>query len=189
MIPEQIKKFVDSAAKLPGIGPRQATRLAFHLSSQGKAEISELAQAVLGLGGLSVCATCFSSTPNSELCSICSSPSRRKDLIAIVEKETDLISLEKSKKFDGRYLVLGEIKKDGFLTTVQKMRLKTVHDAEEAILAVNPTTYGDINASLIQQELKDSVKKITRLGRGIPTGGEIEFADEETLASALENRS
>lgn len=189
MIPEPIKKFVDAAAKLPGIGPRQATRLAFHLSNQGQAEIAELAQAVTGLGSLSVCPICFASTPNSGTCAICSSPSRRKDLIAIVEKETDLISVEKSKKFDGRYLVLGEIKKDGFLTNMQKMRLRTVRNVEEAILAVNPTTYGDINASLIQQELKETVKRITRLGRGIPTGGEIEFADEETLASALENRS
>ena len=189
MIPEPIKKFVDAATKLPGIGPRQATRLAFHLFGQGKAEIAELALAVMGLDGLSVCATCFASTLNGDTCSICSSPSRKKDLIAIVEKETDLISIEKSKKFDGRYLVLGEIKKDGFLTNIQKVRLKTVRNAEEAILAVNPTTYGDINASLIQQELKDNVKKITRLGRGIPTGVEIEFADEENLASHLEQRS
>lgn len=189
MLPEPIKKFVEAAAKLPGIGPRQATRLAFHLSNQGKADVFELAQAVQGLNALAVCSTCFATTPNSEICAICSNPNRRKDLVAIVEKETDLISLEKAKKFDGRYLVLGELKKDGFLNNVQKLRLRTLRNIQEAILAMNPTTYGDINASLVAQELKESVVKITRLGRGIPTGGEIEFADEETLASAIDNRS
>lgn len=189
MLPEPIKKFVDAFAKLPGVGPRQATRMAFHLSSQGQADIAELSEAVDGLNSLFVCSACFAATPNSEVCSICSDPNRRHDLIAIVEKETDLISLEKAKKFDGRYLVLGELKKDGFLTNVQKLRLRTLKNVQEAILAMNPTTYGDINASLIAQELKESVAKLTRLGRGIPTGGEIEFADEETLSSAIQNRS
>ncbi|MDP1718987.1 MAG: toprim domain-containing protein [bacterium] len=189
MLPEPIKRFVDAVAKLPGIGPRQATRLAFHLSNQGKADVMELAEAVQGLNALAVCATCFATTPNSDICAICSNPNRRQDLVAIVEKETDLISLEKAKKFDGRYLVLGELKKDGFLTNVQKLRLRTLENVQEAILAMNPTTYGDINASLIAQELKESVGRLTRLGRGIPTGGEIEFADEETLSSAIQNRS
>ena len=153
MLPEPIKKFVEVVAKLPGIGPRQATRLAFHLSNQGKTEIAELARAVSGLDSLAVCSVCFATTPNSELCAICSNPNRRKDLVAIVEKETDLISLEKAKKFDGRYLVIGELKKDGFLTSTQKLRLRTIVAAQEAILAMNPTTYGDINASLIAQEL------------------------------------
>lgn len=189
MIPEPIKRFVDAVAKLPGIGPRQATRLAFHLSNQGKAEVLELAQAVQGLSALAVCSTCFATTPNSNTCSICSNPNRRQDLVAIVEKETDLISLEKARKFDGRYLVIGELKKDGFLSSAQKLRLRTLKNVQEAILAMNPTTYGDINASLIAQELKETVGRLTRLGRGIPTGGEIEFADEETLSSAIQNRS
>ena len=189
MIPEPIKKFVDAFAKLPGIGPRQATRLAFHVFGQGKAEVADLSNAVAGLNALAICQSCFTTNLSEGLCSICANPQRRKDLVAIVEKETDLISLEKAKKFDGRYLVLGELKKDGFLTNVQKLRLRTIKNAEEAILAMTPTTYGDINATLIAQELRESVKKITRLGRGIPTGGEIEFADEETLASAIQNRS
>lgn len=189
MLPDSIKKFVDAFAGLPGIGPRQAARLAFHIVNQGKDFINDLVNAVSNLDQLKTCPLCFSTTPNAELCSICSNPQRVKNLVAVVEKETDLVSLEKTKKFNGRYLILGDLKKDGILNNVQRLRLKTIKDAEEIILAINPTTYGDINASLIAQELKDSTKKITRLGRGIPTGGEIEFADEETLGSALDNRN
>lgn len=188
MLPEPIKKFVDAFAKLPGIGPRQATRLAYYIAGLGKGEVSEISKSVSSLGELSGCRLCFLTTPNKDLCSICADPGRRQDLIAVVEKETDLLSLEKTRKYNGRYLVLGDLKKDGVLNAMQKLRLKTIQNADEIILAISPTTYGDINATLIEQELKNSAKKITRLGRGIPTGGEIEFADEETLSGALDNR-
>lgn len=189
MLPEPIKKFVDAFARLPGIGPRQATRLAFHVVNSGQNELSALAQAVLGLSKLKTCPICFATTPNSEICGICANPQRIKNLVAVVEKETDLVSLEKTGNFNGRYLVLGDLKKDGVLNQIQRLRLQTIKNADEIILAISPTTYGDINAALIAQELKDSAKKITRLGRGIPTGGEIEFADEETLSSSLDNRN
>ncbi len=115
----------------------------------------------------------------------------------IVEKETDLISLERPGTFTGRYLIIGELKKNGVLESFQKLRLNQFKDfitrelggrAEEIILAMNPTTYGDLNAAMLTRELRDFSKKITRLGRGIPTGGEIEFADEDTLGQALERR-
>lgn len=189
MLPEPVKKFVELFAKLPGIGPRQATRIAFHISNQGKSTVGELSKAVAGLVGLKNCSRCFVTTPNKDVCDICSNSRRRQDLIAVVEKETDLLSLEKTGKYEGIYLVLGEIKKDGALNEMQKLRLKTIKNVEEVILAINPTAYGDLNASLVTEEIKKSVKKITRLGRGIPTGGEIEFADEETLSSSIKNRS
>src|SRR3989338_9135646 len=154
MLPEPIKKFVDAFAKMPGIGPRQATRLAYHVTNLGQSEIAEFAKSVLGLGGLRACPSCFVITPNQDACDICSDQQRRKDLIAIVEKETDLLSLEKTKKFAGRYLVLGDLKKDGVLNAVQKLRLKTIKSAEEVILDISPTTYGDLNSSIIEQELK-----------------------------------
>ena len=188
MLPEPVKKFVDSFASLPGIGPRQATRLAFYLVNQGKSAVAELTDAVAGIGGLKTCSLCFSTTQNQDLCAICSNTQRQSDIVAVVEKETDLVSLEKTKKFNGRYLVLGDLRKDGMLNQMQKMRLKSLKNAAEVILAISPTTYGDLNASLIAQELKGANIKITRLGRGIPTGGEIEFADEDTLGSALDNR-
>ena len=103
--------------------------------------------------------------------------------------------MERPRKFNGRYLILGELNKAGILESGQKLRLNNLKtfiskelggQAEEIIIATNPTTYGDLSASIITKELAGFAKKITRLGRGIPTGGEIEFADEDTLGAALE---
>ncbi len=204
MLPDSIKRFVDAIAGLPGIGPRQATRLAFFLIRRGKTAIANLAESVARLSSINTCANCFlpfevhsrraSGTEN--LCGICADQKRDQRSIAILEKETDLISLEKSKKWRGRYLILGELSKDGILDIEQKLRIKNLKafieknfgKADEILIALNPTTLGDIEAGLIVQELKPFAHKITRLGRGLPTGGEIEFADEDTLGGALENR-
>lgn len=116
----------------------------------------------------------------------------------VVEKETDLLSLEKTGRFKGRYLVLGEMPRTGVLTSEQKRRLavliKTLEalpsgKAEEIILAFNPTGLGDFHASLVSKELSPLAIKMSRLGRGLPSGGEIEFADDETLGSAFEGRN
>jgi len=205
MLPDPIKKFIEIFADLPGIGVRQATRLAFKLINSGKNKIDETAEAVENLKYLKICSQCFFVFAGSNnLCDICSDKNRHQNIIAIVEKETDLISLERTKRYKGRYLVLGELTKTGILDSAQKLRLNHLKDwikkhfgspstgegeAEEIIIAINPTTYGDLNASIIAKELIGSAKKITRLGRGIPTGGEIEFADDETLGSALERRN
>ncbi len=197
MLPEPIKKFIEIFSTLPSIGTRQATRLAFKLISSGRAKIEETAEVVSDLKYLKICSRCFFVHQNKDnLCNICSDSNRQQNIIAIVEKETDLISLERTKKFKGRYLVLGELSKTGVLESIQKLRLNHLKDwikkqggqAEEIIIAINPTTFGDLNASMIAKELSPFAKKITRLGRGIPTGGEIEFADEETLGQALERR-
>jgi len=197
MLPDEIRTFIKIFSALPSIGIRQATRLAFKLVNSGKTTIDETAKAISDLRFLKLCSRCFFVYQGPEhLCSICSDSKRRGDIIAVIEKETDLISIEKTGKFKGRYLILGELAKSGELETSQKLRLshlKTILKkdfgiAEEIILALNPTTYGDLNALIISKELEGSAKKITRLGRGIPTGGEIEFADEDTLRSALERR-
>lgn len=202
MLPEPIKAFIQIFSTLPGIGIRQATRLAFKLIDSGRDKIEETAKAVSNLRYLKICSECFFVHQNppaggkDNLCNICRDPNRHKNIIAIIEKETDLISLERTKKFKGRYLILGESKKTGVLESAQKLRLnnlknfikKNFEQAEEIIIATNPTTYGDLTASIIAKELSHCAKKITRLGRGIPTGGEIEFADEETLEQALERR-
>lgn len=201
MLPEPIKTFTELFSKLPSIGPRQAARLAFYIVSLGRNKIRELAESIDNLGGMKTCQNCFfiyfSRDSKENLCNICHDPKRNKNIIAIVEKETDLMSLERTKKFHGLYLVLGSLQKTGMPDSEQKLRLNNLKKfiekelggkAEEIIIATNPTTYGDLNAAMLTNELKDYAKKITRLGRGIPTGGEIEFADEETLGSALERR-
>jgi len=200
MLPESIQKFVALFSRLPSIGPRQATRLAFHIIRRGRGTITDLAEAISGLARIATCPQCFLphelKSHENNLCDICSNVAREQDLIAIVEKETDLISLEKSRAFTGRYFILGEVGRDGVLDTEQKLRLKSLKNhiektfgkAKEIVIALNPTTIGDMEAGALTQELSPVAEIITRLGRGLPTGGEIEFADEDTLGGALENR-
>jgi recombination protein RecR len=151
------------------------------------------------MSGLRTCERCFFFfETDGALCSICSSASRDQSLIMVVEKEADLMSLEDTGRFKGRYLVLGEMPKTGLLEDWQKQRLEALvtfvkkelgGSAKEIILALNPTSLGDFHASLLTKELMPLTKKLSRLGRGLPQGGEIEFADDETLGSALEGRA
>ncbi len=220
-IPESIRKLADELQELPGIGPRQAIRLAFFVSTMGANQVKNLSRAVDELSRLKICERCFfvhqnPSTSSGQiklsLCDICRDKNRKHDLIAVVEKETDLISLENTKKFNGRYLILGAIPKTGMLDDQQKLRLENLKSfikkelmqgsptsvgsrtsknsglAEEIILAFNPSSVGDFHASFLAKELAPFAKKISRLGIGLPTGGEIEFADDETLGGALERR-
>jgi recombination protein RecR len=173
--------------------------------------MKNLARNIDALSNVKICSKCFFIHMNTgALCDICANTARRHDIIMIVEKETDLMSLENTGKFVGRYFIIGSIPKTGILEEWQKLRLESLKNfikkelgsstnfprqnsaqsgsAEEIILAFNPTSVGDFNTSLISRELSGLTKKISRLGRGLPTGGEIEFADEETLGSALERR-
>jgi recombination protein RecR len=198
-LPEFIKKLSDKLAELPSIGPRQAIRLAFYLVSRGADDIAGLAKDIDNLRQVKTCERCFFVHQNKgTLCDICQNTARNQDVIMILEKETDLISIENTGKFGGRYLILGQIPKTGLLSDLQKLRLQNLKSfiqklpdgrAEEIILAFNPTSAGDFHASLIAKEIAPFAKKISRLGRGLPTGGEIEFADDETLSSALARRN
>lgn len=199
MIPDAIQKFVDAFAKLPSFGPRAATRLAFHLVGLDKSAFEMLVAGLTGLKNLDRCPRCFFLKERREkLCAICAAPGRNARAIAIVEKDTDLLSLERTGQWKGHYLVFGELPERGVLETSHKLRLKTLEkrieeelggSVEELVIALNPTTFGDFAAGLITQGFKGRAERISRLGRGIPTGGEIEFADEETLGSALDRRN
>lgn len=222
-LPDAIKNVAQQLSELPSIGPRQATRLAFYLVSRGVNEIRGLSDAISGLQDIKICSQCFfptSPTPGSgqagesgprprgsvgvvssnqaPLCDICKNPARTRDVIMIVEKETDLISVENTGKFLGRYFIVGPIPKSGVFEDWQKLRIQNLKSiiekelggsAREIIFGFNPTSLGDFHASLLSKELQSLAKKISRLGRGLPTGGEIEFADEETLGGALEHRA
>ncbi len=197
-LPDSIRALVDALAELPSIGPRQAIRLVFYLIGKGPNDIQNLSRSIGELKKIKLCERCFFIHQNPDsLCDICRNPARRQDIIMIIEKETDLLSIENIGKFGGRYFILGTISKTGLLDDWQKLRLQNLKTfieknssgmAEEIILGFNPTSSGDFNASLVEKELKPLAKKITRLGRGLPTGGEIEFADDETLGSAFEQR-
>ena len=198
MTPESIKKLATILSSLPSLGPRQATRLAFYIASMDTNITADLIETLKTVAKTKRCTRCFvlDELINNH-CSICENPNRNHSLIAVVEKETDVHTLEKSRSFNGRYLVLGELSKDGVLEAKHKQRLQVLQQfieelpekkAEEIILALSPTTHGDINAMVLAGALRSLAIKVTRLGRGIPTGGEIEFTDEQTLSDALRHR-
>ena len=217
-LPSPIQRVADELAELPSIGPRQAIRLAFHLVGESKDSIKNLAVSIDNLRNIKICERCFFIHQNDNmpatngaragesLCDICRNPNRNQRAIIVVEKETDLVSLENTNKFTGRYFIIGEITKTGILEDWQKQRLQNLKSfieknlvdpaapdqpgkADEIIFAFNPTALGDLQTFLLIKELAPFAKKNSRLGRGLPTGGEIEFADDETLGSALERRS
>ncbi len=204
-LPLPIQRVADELAELPSIGPRQAIRLAFYIVGQNKEAVRNLAAAVDDLRNIKICERCFFIHQNADnLCDICRNPNRNQRAIMVVEKETDLVSLENTGKYTGRYFIIGEITKTGILEDWQKLRVQALKSfieknlangdgvpgqADEIIFAFNPTSLGDLQTSLLVKDLGQLAKKNSRLGRGLPTGGEIEFADDETLGSALDRRS
>jgi recombination protein RecR len=196
MYPKIIQKLIEIFSKFPTVGQRTATRFVFYLIKMDKKEIEELSRAILDLKEkVKFCKNCFKPFEGEgEVCEICSDKTRDKSLLCIVEKETDLEAIEKTKKYRGLYFVLGgpvsAIKKE----ELKKLRIKELEERvkdkkiKEIIIATSLTTEGEALALFLERKLKNSGKKITRLGRGLPTGGELEYADEETLSSALESR-
>ncbi len=199
ILPEKVKKIIERLSEWPSIGPRQATRLAFYLVGRGNGTLKEAVADLNSLQDIKLCESCFFVHEGSAgLCSICSDKNRKQGSIAVIEKETDLISIENTRKFGGRYFVIGPISRVGVLADWQKNRLEKLKTfiqkdlggkADEIILAFNPTIGGDLGASILVKELSPLALKLTRLGRGLPMGGEIEFADDETLGEALTKRS
>ncbi len=196
MHPPSIQKLIDLFSKFPTVGPRTATRFVFYLLKLSKEEIEELISTISKIREkVKLCKSCFLPFENEgEFCQICSNASRDKTLLCIVEKESDLLSIENTKKYKGLYFILG-----GTISTLKKQRAKELRkdkllsrvkssEFKEIIIAINPTTEGETTALYLERLLKPLGKKITRLGRGLPVGGELEYADEETLGSALEGR-
>lgn len=196
MYPPLIQKLIDLFSKFPTVGPRTAARFVFYLLKLSKEETEELISTISKIREkVKLCKSCFLPFESEgELCQICSNPGRDKTLLCIIEKESDLLSIENTKKYKGLYFILGgtistlkkegakELRKDELLSRVKSSEFK------EIIIAINPTTEGETTALYLERLLKPLGKKITRLGRGLPVGAELEYADEETLGSALEGR-
>ena len=200
---DSIKKLIELFSKFPTVGPRTAGRFVFYLMKLPKEKIDELLDAILELKNkIKFCSFCFnpfqdeSNSPlQSDLCSICKNPSRNKQLLCVVEKETDLISIENTKKYNGLYFILGGTvatmrKNDIDNLRVQELlnRVKTQNTFTEIIIATNPTPEGKATFILVERALKEFDLKITRLAQGLPLGGELEYADDETLESAFDGR-
>lgn len=202
MYPPSIQKLIDQFSKFPTIGPRTAARFVFYLIKLPRSEAEKLIGSISDVREkITFCSFCFNtfeetnSDSKEKLCSICSHPSRDKSLLCVVEKETDLLSLEKTKKYKGIYFILGgtvsTLKKEDIkkLRTKELIeRIKNTSSFKEIILAINSTTEGIATDLYLERILRPLKIKITRLGRGLPVGGELEYADDETLSSAIENR-
>lgn len=192
MFPKSFQKLIDHFASLPSIGPKLAERLVLYLWKYDKEKLGDFASSLTSLKEkIKFCETCFNIAEN-DLCSICSNASRNPRIICVVEDPLDIIAIEKTKLMHGLYHVLGgtintpaakgELKIKELIT-----RLKN-NGIGEVIIATNPTTEGEATALYLARLIKPLKIKITRLARGLPTGGDIEYADEATLGGAIEGR-
>jgi recombination protein RecR len=198
-IPKAIQSVVESFERLPGIGPKSAERLTFYLLHVPQGELDRFAQAVQNLKkDTTLCSICFN-IGESDPCSICSDSQRNQSLLCVVEQPLDVIALEKSKKYTGIYHVLNgkidplnNIGPDEIRISELFQRIKDPQsEIQEIILATNPTMEGEATAMYIAKKLKEQSEKlkISRIGRGLPIGADIEYADPTTLDRAMEGRS
>jgi len=179
------------------VGPRTAARFVFYLLKLSDKETSEIITSISELKErVRLCSFCFKPfEAETNLCEICSDNNRDRSLLCVIEKETDLETIEKTKKYKGLYFILGGTVSRLRKKDVEALRLKELKEraqkAKEIIIAINPTTEGEATALYLERWLKKNLpsgRKITKLGRGLPVGSELEYADEETLSSALESR-
>ncbi len=200
MYPPSIQKLIEQFSKFPTVGPRTAARFVFYLLKLRGEEAELLLSSISDLKKkVKYCPLCFkpfepfdAAQDKSDLCEICSNPKRDKAMLCIVEKETDLETIENTKRYPGLYFILGGTISKLRKEDIEKLRIKElqtrVKGVKEIIIATNSTGEGESTALYLERLLKPLEIKTTRLGRGLPAGGELEYADEETLSSALDNR-
>ncbi|MBU3713405.1 MAG: recombination protein RecR [Ferruginibacter sp.] len=189
-----IENAVNEFAKLPGIGKKTALRMVLHLIKQDVAEVNRFSETIATMRKeIKFCRHCFNIS-DKEVCNICINPSRKKDLICVVENIRDVIAIESTQQFNGVYHVLGGIISplDGVgpdqLNIDSLIKRVTEEKIDEIIFALNPNIQGDTTIYYIGKKLKDHQVKITTIARGIAFGGELEYADEMTLAKSISNR-
>lgn len=192
--PEPISKLIDSFMKLPGIGPKTASRLAFHVLTMKEETVLEFAKALVDAKrNLSYCSVCGHIT-DTDPCYICEDDKRDRTVICVVQDSKDVIAMEKMREFKGLYHVLqGAISPmDGIGPEDINIPnlLKRLQDdtIQEVILATNPNIEGEATAMYISRLLRPSGIKATRIAHGLPVGGDLEYADEVTLSKAMEGR-
>ena len=189
-----IDELATELARLPGIGKKTALRLTYHLLRQPSAQGKRLAEALIALGErVRPCAQCFNLT-EEELCPICRDPRRDVTLLCVVEESSDITAIERAGEFRGRYHVLGGrlspldgVQPDD-LTVAQLVERVRGGEVREVILATNPSLEGEATALYVQRQLAGTPMSVTRIARGIPVGGDLEYADGVTIAQALTAR-
>jgi len=198
-IPKALERVVESFERLPGIGPKSAQRLGFYLLHVPQSDLEDFAEALINLKkNTKMCAICFN-IDTTELCDVCADPERDVSIVCIVEDALDVLAFERSDKFKGVYHVLHGVvdplnsigTDDIYIPQLMNRIREKESGIKELIIATNPTMEGEATAMYIVKGIKNEELgiKISRIGRGLPVGADIEYADEVTLGRALEGRS
>jgi len=193
MIPKTFQNLIGNFSSLPSVGPKMAERLVLFLFRQDKEKLEDFSENLSNLKKLKNCQKCFNIS-EGDLCEICKNPGREQKTICVVEDALDVISIEKTGIYKGLYHVLGGTIETSANNEKSNLKIPQLLDRvknekiQEIIIAFNPTAEGDLTALYLKRKLQPLKIKITRLGRGLSTGGDIEYADEATLSNALTNR-
>ena len=192
--PEPLQRLLDELMKMPTVGPKTAQRLAFYILRLSPEDARALADAILDVKAkMRHCSICFSIT-DVDPCAICANPARQPTVLCVVEDPRDVVALERTREFRGRYHVLGGAISplDGIgpddLRIAQLVERVRAGGIEEVIIATNPRVVGEATALYLARVLKPLGVRVTRIAHGLPVGGDLEYADEVTLARALEGR-
>jgi recombination protein RecR len=192
--PEPVARLIEALQRLPGIGPKTAQRLTFFMLKRPIDEVRELADSLMAVKERIVsCSTCFNVT-DQDPCRICSDPARDPGLLCVVEEPNDLLAMERTGEFKGRYhVLLGALSPlEGIGPDDLKVRELLARldagGASEVILATNPNVEGEATALYLTKLMRPLGLRITRIARGLPVGGDLEYADQVTLSKALEGR-
>jgi recombination protein RecR len=192
--PEPVARLIDALQRLPGIGPKTAQRLTFFLLKRPAEEVRELSEALMGMKErIGHCHVCFNVT-DQDPCRLCADPARDPRVLCVVEEPNDLLAMERTGEFRGRYhVLLGALSPlDGI--GPEDLRIRELlarverEGVSEIILATNPNVEGEATALYLAKLLRPFTGRITRIARGLPVGGDLEYADQVTLSKALEGR-
>jgi recombination protein RecR len=194
LYPQPMNRLIHELSKLPGVGPKTAQRLAFHVLNLPENDVAKLAEALVeAKNKIGFCENCGHLTEVSP-CGLCSDPKRETGVVCVVEEVRDLIAMEKTRIYKGQYHVLGGAISplDGIgpddLRIRELLHRITDHEFKEVIIATDPNVEGEATALYLGKILKPLGVKVTRLARGLPIGGDLEYVDEITLGKALEGR-
>lgn len=189
-----VQDLIDELGRLPGVGPKSAQRIAFHLLEADEEDVRRLAEVLLRVKEtVHFCEICFN-VAESNLCRVCADPQRDTTMICVVEESKDVVAIERTREFRGRYHVLG-----GALNPIEGIGPGDLHVTElmarlgdstltEIIIATNPNHTGEATASYLARQIGPMGIKVSRLASGLPVGGDLEYADEVTLGRAFEGR-
>lgn len=192
--PPSILNLIKNIAKLPGIGEKTAERLALHILRSPRAEVEKLSNSIIAAkDNIRLCKKCFGLS-DDEICQICSNPARDDALLCVVEQPADMVAMEKSGAFNGRYHILSgvlspmngvgpeDIRLGELIAKIERGRVK------EVVLATSTTVEGEATAAYIKERLEQYPLKVTRIASGVPIGGDLKYVDQVTLKKAMERR-